>query len=59
MKTLAICSLVLALIFLNVPAQGVELKDGHPDVYIVKKGDTLWDISAVFLDKPWLWPEIW
>jgi len=59
MKTLAICSLVLALIFLNAPAQGVELKDGHPDVYIVKKGDTLWDISAVFLDKPWLWPEIW
>ncbi len=59
MKTLAICSFVLALFFLNAPVQGVELKDGHPDIYIVKKGDTLWDISAVFLDKPWLWPEIW
>lgn len=30
-----------------------------PDQYVVKKGDTLWDISAFFLSKPWLWPEIW
>ena len=35
------------------------LKPGHPDVYGVVKGDTLWDISAEFLDRPWLWPEIW
>ncbi len=37
----------------------VEIRDGHPDVYVVQKGDTLWDISAQFLVKPWLWPEIW
>lgn len=43
----------------TISLQAVDLKNGHPDVYIVKKGDTLWDISAVFLDKPWLWPEIW
>jgi len=59
MKTLAICTLFLAQVFSTLPAQSVELKDGHPDIYTVIKGDTLWDISGVFLDKPWLWPEIW
>lgn len=37
----------------------VELKQGHPTHYIVKKGDTLWDISKRFLSAPWEWPEIW
>ncbi|HET8898850.1 MAG TPA: LysM peptidoglycan-binding domain-containing protein [Rhodanobacteraceae bacterium] len=44
---------------LAVFAAGANLRPDHPDTYVVKKGDTLWDISARFLNKPWLWPEIW
>ena len=37
----------------------VEVKPDHPDTYVVKRGDTLWDISGKFLNQPWEWPELW
>jgi LysM repeat protein len=37
----------------------IKLKESHPRKYTVKKGDTLWDISSLFLKDPWYWPEIW
>lgn len=42
-----------------VVAQDVALRSDHPEEYVVVKGDTLWDISGRFLDKPWQWPAIW
>ncbi|HCS29199.1 MAG TPA: peptidoglycan-binding protein, partial [Spongiibacteraceae bacterium] len=35
------------------------LKEDHPKTYVVKRGDTLWSISSIFLEDPWLWPELW
>lgn len=37
----------------------VQMQRDYPERYTVKKGDTLWDISAKFLKSPWLWPEVW
>lgn len=30
-----------------------------PEEYIIKKGDTLWDISDKFFKRPFRWPDIW
>lgn len=58
---LKFCSLSIVLIFTTVSAQAqnIALSANSPDVYVVKKGDTLWDISAMFLEEPWRWPQIW
>lgn len=37
----------------------VRLREDAPREYVVKKGDTLWDISELYLNDPWHWPELW
>lgn len=51
--------LLTVLLPLVCLADVINIKDSAPQVYVVKKGDTLWDISSIYLDKPWLWPELW
>ncbi|MED5431845.1 MAG: LysM peptidoglycan-binding domain-containing protein, partial [Pseudomonadota bacterium] len=49
----------LMLSVATLASAAVTLKEGHPNKYYVKNGDTLWDISGRFLEEPWQWPEIW
>lgn len=50
---LALCVSGLAL------AQGASVREGAPQEYVVKEGDTLWGIADMYLEEPWLWPEVW
>ncbi|WP_404300994.1 LysM peptidoglycan-binding domain-containing protein [Alicycliphilus denitrificans] len=46
----------------QVAARGVplsELAPDAPDTYVIKRGDTLWGISGMYLKRPWRWPELW
>ena len=46
----------------KVASQGIpesDLAANAPETYVVKRGDTLWDISRMYLKQPWRWPELW
>lgn len=53
--------IVFALTILSsaFAGQDIVLSPDHPDQYVVKKGDTLWDIAETFLRDPWRWKAIW
>jgi hypothetical protein len=58
MKKLLLC--ITGFLMLNMAvADQIALRANHPERYVVVKGDTLWDISARFLETPWRWPEVW
>lgn len=50
---MVICAIPLA------SADTLRLKSNAPEQYVVKKGDTLWDISSIYLQSPWKWPQLW
>lgn len=40
-------------------ADTLQLRDDVPERYTVQRGDTLWDIAAMYLSEPWRWEDIW
>lgn len=49
----------ISCVSISASADVLTIRDSAPQKYVVKKGDTLWDISETFLSKPWRWPELW
>ena len=58
-KIAMIVTLIVLSGCFNVFADVLKIRDDAPANYVVKKGDTLWDISALYLNEPWLWPQLW
>jgi len=62
-KSSMLKKIILSLSLIYCPlvalADQIQLNDDAPKTHIVVKGDTLWDISALFLEQPWLWPKLW
>lgn len=38
----------------------IELHAGPtPELHVVRRGDTLWDICWFYFNDPWQWPKVW
>jgi len=49
-------SLLIVVLFLS----GASLASAAEEqIYTIKKGDTLWDLSQRFIDDPYYWPNVW
>jgi LysM repeat protein len=57
-STYCIAIIMVSLIFILSSPSAQEKKESD-NVYTIKQGDTLWDISSKFLKDPFLWPKLW
>ena len=59
MKTKMIAVFALCAVFVGLTCLSGYGQDKGDDLYVIKKGDTLWDLSGEFLKNPYEWPELW
>ena len=59
MKYPLVAALLAISCAFSAAADVLTIKKDAPKQYVVKKGDTLWDISGIYLNHPWQWPELW
>lgn len=44
----------------NAQQQPQDIHAGPvPELHVVRRGDTLWDICFYYFNDPWQWPKIW
>jgi hypothetical protein len=49
-------SLLILILILSGAGSAIAAEG---QIYTIKKGDTLWDLSKKFIDDPYYWPNIW
>lgn len=49
-------SLLVLLLVLSGTGLAIAAEE---QIYTIKKGDTLWDLSKKFIDDPYYWPNVW
>ncbi len=52
-RWLSLLSLILIFLGTSLASAAEE------QIYTIKKGDTLWDLSQRFIDDPYYWPNVW
>jgi hypothetical protein len=50
---------MMIMVLCLVSSPPAQEKQGAEELYTIKQGDTLWEISTKFLKDPFLWPKLW
>src|SRR5450432_2350676 len=42
-----------------LPDDEQQAPETVPDIHLVRRGDTLWDLCGHYYQNPWAWPKVW
>src|SRR5450432_4807821 len=42
-----------------LPDDAEQGSESVPDIHLVRRGDTLWDLCDHYYQNPWAWPKVW